>query len=306
MFNISLPSYLSRSNSSFSLFKFKLIASIRRIETFGLVGRSGTGKSHSATYIASQFEIDTILDDGLLIQNAKILGGKSAKNEQTSIAAVKRAIFTEDSDVLEMRATVIEHKIKKILIIGTSVKMLDRIIERVGFPKPVKIVNIESYLSEEQIRYANRRRKKYGYHTIPVQHIEVKSRYPEIVLEQIFKKMTHPFKTNKCANSNASFTLVTPHYEQHNNISILEITLKDFVAECISRFDPSLKPNKIIMKKNGVTNSLDLKIFTGVSYGSNIQKITFPLYQHIRNTIKEQTGIELQNIDIVFNKLMVR
>ena len=44
------------------------------LTVMALVGESGTGKSFKSKLLAQKYNIDAIIDDGLLIQNDKILG----------------------------------------------------------------------------------------------------------------------------------------------------------------------------------------------------------------------------------------
>ena len=60
-----------------------LLKKISGISVMALVGESGTGKSFKSKLLAQKYGIDAIIDDGLLIQNDKILGGRSAKTEKT-------------------------------------------------------------------------------------------------------------------------------------------------------------------------------------------------------------------------------
>lgn len=62
------------------------------MEVIAFVGPSGSGKSHRAIGVAHQYNCQGIIDDGLLIEGAKILAGTSAKSEQNRVQAVKRAI----------------------------------------------------------------------------------------------------------------------------------------------------------------------------------------------------------------------
>ena len=55
-----------------------LLKKISGISVMALVGESGTGKSFKSKLLAQKYGIDAIIDDGLLIQNDKILGGRSA------------------------------------------------------------------------------------------------------------------------------------------------------------------------------------------------------------------------------------
>jgi len=52
---------------------------IENIKTYAFVGPSGTGKSYRAQLVASEHEINYIIDDGLLIKDNEIIAGNSAK-----------------------------------------------------------------------------------------------------------------------------------------------------------------------------------------------------------------------------------
>ena len=65
------------------------------MDVIALVGPSGTGKSHRALLVANQYKADIIIDDGLLIQDDKIVAGKSAKHEKTYMGAVRVALFDD-------------------------------------------------------------------------------------------------------------------------------------------------------------------------------------------------------------------
>jgi len=69
------------------------------VEIFALIGGSGTGKSHKALLIAHKYNINYVIDDGLLIRKYKILAGHSAKKDKNRIQAIRTAIF-EDSFLL--------------------------------------------------------------------------------------------------------------------------------------------------------------------------------------------------------------
>lgn len=60
-----------------------LLNKFKTVSVYALVGESGTGKSFKAKLLAQKYGIEAIIDDGLLIQDDKILGGRSAKTEKT-------------------------------------------------------------------------------------------------------------------------------------------------------------------------------------------------------------------------------
>lgn len=90
------------------------------MEIFGLVGPSGTGKSHRASFVAHHLGIDTILDDGLLIQGPRIVAGRSAKREATRLGAVRRAVLSDPRHAAELRAALDRLAPARLLVLGTS------------------------------------------------------------------------------------------------------------------------------------------------------------------------------------------
>ena len=61
----------------------ELFNSFKPVTVFALVGESGTGKSFRSKLLAEQYSIEAMIDDGLLIQDEKIIAGRSAKREKT-------------------------------------------------------------------------------------------------------------------------------------------------------------------------------------------------------------------------------
>ena len=113
------------------------------MEVYALVGPAGTGKSHHAQLVAYEHSIDLIIDDGLLIQESKILAGQSAKREETKIGAVKRALFTDSDHAFEVRAKIRELDPTGVLILGTSDEMVRHIAKILELPEPKQYIRID-------------------------------------------------------------------------------------------------------------------------------------------------------------------
>ena len=52
---------------------------INKMKVYAFVGPSGTGKSYRAQMVASEKNINFIIDDGLLIKDNEVIAGESAK-----------------------------------------------------------------------------------------------------------------------------------------------------------------------------------------------------------------------------------
>jgi hypothetical protein len=86
--------------------------------------------------VAQKYKIDLIIDDGLLIRDNRILAGHSAKKEKTFMAAVKVALFDEKAQRDEIARRLQTEKSAKILVLGTSEKMVTKIASRLQLPAP--------------------------------------------------------------------------------------------------------------------------------------------------------------------------
>ncbi len=151
----------------------KFTDSFKPVAVYALVGESGTGKSFRSKILAEQYGIHSIIDDGLLITDEKIIAGHSAKREKTYMGAVRAALFDDKEQRDAVAKEVKKNHIKKILILGTSEKMVSKIAMRLQLPQPQKIIHIEEIATKEEIEKAVKSRQVEGKHVIPVPSIEV-------------------------------------------------------------------------------------------------------------------------------------
>ena len=136
-----------------------LIWILKGVQVFALVGKSGTGKSFRAQLIAQKYGIELIIDDGLLIRDQKILVGKSAKREKGILSAMRTVLFADTENAEEVRATLASQAFKRILIIGTSLRMVKRITDVLNLPAPHRIIQIGDVATEEEIEAARMAQK---------------------------------------------------------------------------------------------------------------------------------------------------
>ena len=79
------------------------------IKVYAFVGPSGTGKSYRAQMVASENNIEFIIDDGLLIYGNAVVAGTSAKKAPTKIETVKHALFLEEDEKKEMQEAFLKY-----------------------------------------------------------------------------------------------------------------------------------------------------------------------------------------------------
>ena len=155
------------------------------MEVIALVGPSGTGKSHRALFVANDYNIDGIIDDGLFIKDSKIVAGRSAKKEPNKIQAVKRAIFMDPGHAAEVREAIAAIKPERLLLLGTSTNMVRKIVDTLQLPSISKIIHIEDIATQSEIAKARESRMKEGKHIIPVPTIELKPHFSGYLIDPL-------------------------------------------------------------------------------------------------------------------------
>ena len=282
-----------------------LVNSFKKVQVYALVGESGTGKSFRSKLLAEEYGIHAIIDDGLLIQDDKIVAGRSAKREKTYMGAVRVALF-DDKDHRDSVAKVLrKKKIKKILLLGTSEKMVSKIAMRLQLPQPQKIIHIEEIATKEEIEKAVKSRQVEGKHVIPVPTIEVKKNYPQILsssMKDFFsqKKWFH----KKLKNPNGKMiekSIVQPEFSKKGRIEISEAALTQMTMHCVNECDPDVKIKKITIKTD--SRGYRLIVLIDVPFGTQLTGKIHRLQQYIIDKIESYTGILIEEVSIVIDKI---
>jgi len=275
---------------------------LKKIKVFALVGESGTGKSFRAKLVAQKYEVDYIIDDGLLIKDNRILAGQSAKKEKTFMAAVKVALFDQKAHRDEVARKLQGEKTRKILIIGTSEKMVNKIASRLQLPLPSKIIKIEDISSQEEIEKAIRTRRIEGKHVIPVPAIEVKRTYPSIFYTaiRIFKRKKGPVGLGAPPSVHEK-SVVRPEYFKKGKVIISEAALSQMVIHCVDEYNKEIKIKKIQVRDDvmGYRLVITIDVPYGIQLGGNIHE----LQRYIIDNIERYTGILIEEVNIIIDKI---
>ncbi|MEC9487868.1 MAG: Asp23/Gls24 family envelope stress response protein [Halanaerobium sp.] len=268
------------------------------MEVYALVGTSGTGKSHRAGIVAHDYNIPLIIDDGLLIRHGKLLAGKSAKREDTKIAAVRTALFSDKGHRQEVRQAIKLAGEDSILVLGTSVKMVERIVETLGLPEISTMINIEDITTEEDIQRARRIREREGKHVIPVPTIEVKSRFLGYFinpLQLLFNKGEETIKQEK--------TIVRPKFSYYGNLIIYNNVIVELLEDHLKGYQEVKQFKGIRVDKNKEGLKILFKLV--LSYGLNIPEYVRGLQNSLQEHLEKLTGIIVLRIDVEVSSLVV-
>lgn len=273
------------------------------ITVYALVGESGSGKSFRAKLLAQKYNLEAIIDDGLLIKEDKILAGHSAKREKTFLAAVRVALFDDKNHRDEIAKVLQKSGIKRLLILGTSEKMVNKIAMRLQMPSPVKIIKIEDIATQEEIEYAIRSRRIEGKHVIPVPAIEVRRNYSHIfynAVRVLLKRNKNPIISGNNTKVYEK-SVVRPEFSKKGRISISEAALSQMVMHCVNEFDPQIRVKKLTIKTDD--RGYRLVITIDVPFGTQLTGKIHNLQKYVIDNIEQFTGILIEEVSIIIDKI---
>lgn len=269
------------------------------MNVIALVGPTGTGKSHHAVVVAKKVNAEAIIDDGLLIIGNKVAAGSSAKKEKTKIASVKRALFSDKTHAEDVKAALKKHKVKTLLILGTSREMTDRIANILGAGAISRYISIEEVSTPEDIQEARRLRNTQGKHIIPVPALEIKKDFSGYFL--------HPLRLFKrkfgVREEIADKSIVRPTYSYMGEYTISDNVIARIVEYEANRFEEIAKSSaEIFTDANG---ELSINLVLSLKYGVKIKDITSRLSHVIISKIEKTTSINVINLDFHIKELVV-
>ncbi|SDP65221.1 Asp23/Gls24 family envelope stress response protein [Desulforhopalus singaporensis] len=279
------------------------------ITVYALVGKSGTGKSFRAKLLAEKLDIPHIIDDGLLIHGDTIIAGRSAKQEKLYLSAIKTALFSDQHHQEGIVQALKEQKVKKVLLLGTSRKMVERVADRLGLPPISQYIRIEEIASKKDIEDAIKSRFEEGKHVIPVPAIEVKRDYAQILSDSI--RIFFSWDKRKEGEKKSRFfekSIVQPDFHDEGrsegNVTITEAALTQMIFHCIDEYDDEIQVKKVKIKVHPSGYSISLDII--ITYGKTFNSILEDLRKYICDTIQRYTGIIIENLNIAVDEVVPR
>ncbi len=259
--------------------------------TYALVGESGTGKSYNSINVAARYKLDYIIDDGILIHKNKIVAGSSAKKEDSIVGAVKRAVFIHDDHCNEVKEAIAQSGAEGLLVLGTSVKMVEKIRLRLGLPEYTEIIKIEDVVSHEDITKAKLTRNNQGKHVIPVPVMEIKKTFSGYFLDPLkpFRKSTHSVKSE-------DKSIVRPTYSYMGEFSINDTVLCQLASYEASKCEGVVKISRISVDKE--KNLVIFNVDVVLKYGVNIKECAENIKSCIKESIEKYASVYTDVVNV--------
>lgn len=275
----------------------KASSDFQGIEILALVGPSGTGKSHRAMTLAQERSCDAIIDDGLLIAGSRIVAGRSAKREETRTAAIRRAIFSAPGHALEVREGIAEIRPKRLLILGTSATMVQRIVSRLGLSQPSSYMNIKDYATPEEIDHALWQRRQEGRHVIPAPAFEVKKTFSGYLVDPI-RAFTW---SREQRYSQTERSVVRPTYSYFGRFYISDAVVMQIAQRICMEVAGVKRVLKTLVLSVGEGTILDVELV--LDYGVKVFEVMQVVQKNLKDGLEFLTGIYLERVDVSTKKI---
>ena len=271
------------------------------MQTIALVGPPGSGKSHRALLVSHERSIPLIVDDGLLIKDNHIIAGISSKRQPTKIGAMKTAFFTDDKHALEVKNKIKEINPSKILILGTSKRMINKICQRLELPEPSEIIYISEIATEEEIQAARRIRQKHGKHVIPAPTVEVKSRFSGLLIEPLPTIFKRRAESKKQKHFMVDQTIVQPTFNFYGSFFIANTAINQIISIAADNIEGVDKIYQI--RTRTTAEGINISFLLSVKYGYYIPKIVQEVKESVKNAIEHMTNLYVLEINVLVKKI---
>ncbi|GAW91863.1 Asp23/Gls24 family envelope stress response protein [Calderihabitans maritimus] len=276
------------------------------MEVLALVGPSGTGKSHRALWIAHEYGVDLIVDDGLLIHGSRILAGISSKRQPTKIGAIRTALFSKEEHAAEVSAKIKEMNPSKVLVLGTSREMVDKIAQRLNLPKPSQYISIEDVASPKEIARARLIRNKLGKHVVPAPTVEVKPRFSGTLIEplQTFFRRRQPEPPSPEKKLWIEQTVVRPTFNYLGRFYIANHVLHSIISYTAEQVPGITRTGRVQIENQpeGIIINADLHAL----YGPPLPPVMRRAQWEIKNNVEFITALHVQKVNLTVRTLEVR
>ncbi|MGE5591930.1 MAG: Asp23/Gls24 family envelope stress response protein [Bacillota bacterium] len=269
------------------------------MDVIALVGPSGTGKSHRASLVAYEYNVNLIVDDGLLIKEARILAGESAKRESTMMAAIRRAIFEDEDHAAEVRQALHRENPGRVLILGTSRGMVEQICRRLALPLPGRWIGIEEVASPAQMRKARRIRKEQGKHVIPVPTVEVKKTFSGYLVDPLRFLLHRDLDEDLWIEK----SVVRPTYSSLGRFYIADTVLASIATHAAQQVEGVGRVLRTIVDNDSRGLSLTLEV--SLRYGFPLMSVLEAVQQEVARVVRQMTALNILEINVDGRRLAV-
>lgn len=277
--------------------ELKIREQLALIEVIAFVGPSGTGKSTRAIQVAHQQGVDYLIDDGILIHETTLVAGNSAKRAATKIDSIRQAIFADETRASTMRRSLYDESPQRLMILGTSDDMIQRICSNLWLNPPQITIRIEDITTPEERRRAKETRMSEGKHTIPVPSMEIRHDFSGSLTEPLLKwKRKLDRSGREGENGENERTVVRPTFSALGHYSISDDAMTQMV-ELIVTHVPGVSGMCACFIRNE-SYGANFKVELALVYGYDAQQTLKEAQVAISEKVEKLTSINVLTVDV--------
>lgn len=273
------------------------------MQVISFTGKSGTGKSFQANAVAQSRNIDTIIDDGLLIYKGQIVAGTSAKKCASKAGAMRIALFNRAEHRNEVINAIVRYQPEKIMIIGTSDKMTNIIAKELGLHEPEERIYIEQVTTADERKEADYHRNVQGEHVIPAPMGQLKRDFAGYFMNPL-RMIRDRALGNESALENpeesemeeSERTVVRPQYSYFGTFTISEQVLRDIVAITAKKYQDRVEV--LDRMGNGKQMNMVVTIDVRVLLDENTIDTCMALQSDIHRAVESMTSFSVDTVNI--------
>lgn len=268
------------------------------MDVIAFVGPAGTGKSGRALVVAYENKCACLIDDGILIYRNRIVAGKSAKKEPSPIAAVRRAIFEDWAQAEDVRRALARICPMRILILGTSDRMIGKITAALGLPAPKKTIRIEDIAAPEDMRRASEARHKEGKHIIPVPTMELKPEFKGYLIDPLRSLFR---KGNGQGTESMEKSVIRPSFSYYGKLTFANRVMRQLVMYALRDMEGAVAVRGVRSQKSeGETNGIRLTLALAVRAGTpqEIKALLHEVRGRVQKEIEFTTGMFVEKLRV--------
>lgn len=269
-------------------------AVLQQIAVIAFVGASGTGKSTHAIRIARQYQIEYIIDDGLLIHGSRIIAGTSAKKAPSRLESVRQALFADETRAAVMRRALMAHRPATLMVLGTSDGMLSKISQNLWLNPPAMLIRIEDVSTEEEMRQAKEVRLSQGKHAIPVPSMEIKHEFSGTFADPFARLLRRRDRGHTMPDMDR--TVVRPTFSGLGSYSMSDEAMRMMIEIILTQVAGVSGLMSFVVRSEvyGVVLDLDLAL----QYGFNAPRVLQEVQERISSQVESFTAINVIAVNV--------
>ncbi|MDR3232047.1 MAG: hypothetical protein LBT65_11465 [Synergistaceae bacterium] len=270
---------------------------LSKIEVLAFVGAAGTGKSQRASQVARQYEIDFVIDDGLVVSKGQIMAGKSAKSEKNLVRAIRRALFEYTPHRIEVVTFLASRAPCRVMVIATSISMMEKIVKKLGLNPPGKIIDITDVASSEEIHNALKERREKRQHVVPVSRTQIQRNFAGKLVSQLKDLF-------RGRDRDDSRTVVKPPFSFDGRVTIEEEAIVAMIKRLAVMGDHIRQVRELDLVPEG--DDLNVNLVLDIRLGDkSALYIARLLQKKLSVGLSFFTGMEVKKVNITINEFIL-